>query len=182
MNRTPRVCVWLTAAILVPALLFVSLALPVRRESTYVCERTGSTRHRVTWLWLVERDAFSPSSLETFIQSRAPAILDHKWRWTDATQKNLLGQTGIIEDGFTPASWLSGYVRGIFFADLSDGVKMKVYELLKYASEHLSDDEKADVYGKLLDSVGERTALDLVKKYEDGAKGSEKAPVKTGKE
>ena len=127
-----------------------STLFAVSRESVYVCEITGSTKYHTTWLHLISGDSYDPSPLEEFIRSEYPGILRHKWVWANASEENLFGSPLLLDDSFRGTGLLAEYVRGGIFASLSGREKMKVYNILAWASDWLSDEGKKKMYSKLL--------------------------------
>lgn len=141
--------------IVVLVALVTSVVTPVRRDSIYVCEITGSIKHHTTWLKLVSNDYHESSPFEEFMQSKSLFAIPHKWVWVSASENNLFGGTLRIDDSLRGTYLLAEFVRGGMFAHMSDEDKLRMFAVLVWSSNRLSDDEKSRMYSELLNSADE---------------------------
>ena len=141
-----------TVILAMAALILICAAARVRTDSVYVCEITGSLKHRITWLGLIHRTSYEASPVEDFVQSEYPGALRHKWVWIGARTENLFGRAMQLADGFRKTSLLADFVRSGTFARLSDTDKKTFYDILEWSCTALSDDEKSTMYSVLLNA------------------------------
>ena len=166
--------------VLVSAALLVGMFFPVMRESIYVCETTGSVRYQRTWFHLIPLEAYATSPLETYVESRSPSRLRHRWMWVSSTYRNLAGRAVEWADSVHATLLLATFIESGPFDYLSDEDKGRVYEVL-VRSGGLSDEQKRKLYSELLNSGNEADLDRAITKWEArlgiGEENAKEAPV-----
>lgn len=136
-----------------PVLALVCLVAMIDRI-TRICEFTGSTRVDLTLFGRSLTTSYAKSPLEEFVATKHPEILKHNWDYL-GTEYNcfLFGGTGRAcntQSGGVLPSAITYLCR-----ELSDERKVKLYEVLVYASTNLERSEKNKLYDRLLGDSGE---------------------------
>ena len=145
-----RVALFLALALLA----FLSTAVPVRTRRVYVCEMTGSVLRRTTWVHLINTDSCTTSPLERYIESKHPAVLQHRWVWVSGCADNWLGRSLLVEDSpHTATCLLAEYIQSGVFDRLSGEEKKQLYDILVNASHRLSDVQKRKMYVQLFQAL-----------------------------
>ena len=134
-------------------LALVCLAAMIDRV-TRVCEFTGSTRYDLTLFGRIVTTTYAESPLEEFVATKHPKILKHNWVYL-GTEYNcfLFGGTGRACN--TQSAGVLPSAITYLCRELSDERKVKLYEVLVYASTNLERSDKHKLYDRLLGDSGE---------------------------
>lgn len=154
-----------TATLLVIAALLAILPVQVCRDRTYICENTGSHRGYRQWLigWRTG-EWHRESHLEQFLRRQHPSELTHRWAFWFGVGKNLLGWTGMREDGVPRLNaamrldWFDSYVD-----ILDDAGKLELYSVLASGDPNAIKAEEKKIETAMIRSWEPKSGSDSAK-------------------
>ncbi len=122
-------------------------------ETYWVCEHTGSTKTVVTWFGAFTTTSCSKTRLDEFIETRYPGRLTHNWVYVSSFRSSLC--SGGYGDSSQPAATLPVlFLYDVFWEDLSDANRKKLYDILVYASGNMNREAKRQLYNDLSNRYG----------------------------
>lgn len=154
----------LVAGIVVMAIVAV-IPLQVCRDYTFICENTVSRMGYRQWCVGLQSGQWRRESrLEQFMRRQQPSELAHRWTFVSGAGKNLVGWTGLREDGFLRLNvamhldWFDSYVD-----TLDDAGKLELYRVLASGDPNAIKAEEKKIETALIQSWESRPGANSTK-------------------